>query len=76
MLHEDYYNKCSFERKPGRESQGAWRQDELIDGTPQVWDIRQPVSTLAEETVRISYQETTIEDIEYLMRASGTVRLL
>jgi hypothetical protein len=31
MLHKDYDRKVS-----GRESQGAWRQDELIDGKPTV----------------------------------------
>jgi hypothetical protein len=33
----------------------------------QLWDIHQPVSTLAEDIVRISYQETTSEYIEYFM---------
>jgi hypothetical protein len=37
MLHEDYNRKCSIEKKnTGRESQGAWRQDELIGGKPPV----------------------------------------
>jgi hypothetical protein len=30
----------------------------------QLWDIRQPVRTLAEDIVRIRYQETTSEGIE------------
>jgi hypothetical protein len=33
MLHKDYYSKAQSEKKiSGRESQGAWRQDELIGG--------------------------------------------
>jgi hypothetical protein len=38
MLHKDYYLKGSIEKKKisGRESQGAWRQDELIGGKPPV----------------------------------------
>jgi hypothetical protein len=37
MLHKDYDCKCSFENKnSGRESQGAWRQEELIGGKPPV----------------------------------------
>jgi hypothetical protein len=31
-------------------------------GVSQLWDIRQPVKTLAEDIVRIRYQETTSED--------------
>jgi hypothetical protein len=35
MLHKDYYRKGSVEKKiSGRESQGAWGQDELIDDKP------------------------------------------
>jgi hypothetical protein len=33
MLHKNYDNKCSVEKKNiinGRESQGSWRQEELI----------------------------------------------
>jgi hypothetical protein len=30
----------------------------------QLWDIRQSVRTLAEDIVRIRYQQTTSEDIE------------
>jgi hypothetical protein len=34
MLHKDYDRKGSVAKKfSGRESQGAWRQDELIGGT-------------------------------------------
>jgi hypothetical protein len=37
MLHEDYNRKCSVENKIiGRESQGAWGQDELIGSKPPV----------------------------------------
>jgi hypothetical protein len=34
MLHKDYYRKGSVEKKiiSGRESQGAWRQDDLFGG--------------------------------------------
>jgi hypothetical protein len=36
MLHKDYDCKCSIEKKiTGRESEGACRQDELIDGNRQ-----------------------------------------
>jgi predicted metalloprotease with PDZ domain len=38
----------------------------------ELWDIRQPVRTLAENTVKICYQETTSEDIEDFMRAAVT----
>jgi hypothetical protein len=42
MLHKDYYRKSSVEKKnlvvslKDRESQGAWRQKELIGGKPPV----------------------------------------
>jgi hypothetical protein len=37
MLHEDYYLTGWAEKKiSGRESQGAWRQDERIGGKPPV----------------------------------------
>jgi hypothetical protein len=36
MLQKDYYRKGSVEKYVGRESQGAWRQDELIGGKPLV----------------------------------------
>jgi hypothetical protein len=38
MLHNDYDRKCSVEKRKitGRESQGAWRQDELMGGKPPV----------------------------------------
>jgi hypothetical protein len=32
MLHKDYDRKRSVQKIIGRESQGAWRQDELIGG--------------------------------------------
>jgi hypothetical protein len=48
----------------------AW---ELIRAMSQLWDIRQPVRTLAEDTVRIRYQETTSEGTEDFMCAAVTV---
>jgi hypothetical protein len=36
MLHKDYDRKCSIENSSGRESQGAWGQDEVIGGKPPV----------------------------------------
>jgi hypothetical protein len=36
MLHKNYYGKCLVEKKIGRGSQGACRQDELIGGKPPV----------------------------------------
>jgi hypothetical protein len=38
-----------------------------------LWDIRQPVSMLAEDIVKIRYQETTSEDIEDFMCAEVVV---
>jgi hypothetical protein len=35
MLHKDYYRNGSVEKICGRDSQGAWRQDELIGGKRQ-----------------------------------------
>jgi hypothetical protein len=39
----------------------------------QLWDIRQPVRMLAENIVRIRYQETTGKGIEDFMCAAVTV---
>jgi hypothetical protein len=37
MLHEDYDRKDLVAKKiSGHESQGAWRQDEVISGKPPV----------------------------------------
>jgi hypothetical protein len=37
MLHKHYNRMYSVEKKiTGRESQGAWRQDEMIGGKPPV----------------------------------------
>jgi hypothetical protein len=36
MLQKDYDRKCSSENNSGSESQGAWRQGELIGGKPPV----------------------------------------
>jgi hypothetical protein len=36
MLHKDYDRKGSAEKISGRESQGAWLEDELIGGKPRV----------------------------------------
>jgi hypothetical protein len=35
MLHKGYDRNCSF-KNSGRESQGAWHQEELIGGKLQV----------------------------------------
>jgi hypothetical protein len=52
----------------------------------RLWDILQPVRTLAEDTVRIRYQETTSEDtlvedfmcvaVAVIFRVCKRVRLL
>jgi hypothetical protein len=39
----------------------------------QLWDICQPVRTIADDTVRFRYQETTNEGIEEFMCATVTV---
>jgi hypothetical protein len=36
MLHKDYDRKVSVAKNDGRESQGAWSQDEPIVGKPKV----------------------------------------
>jgi hypothetical protein len=38
LLHKDYNRKCSAEKKniAGRESQGFWRQEDMIGGKPPV----------------------------------------
>jgi hypothetical protein len=36
MLHKDYDRKGTIEKISGRDTQGAWRQDELIGGKPPV----------------------------------------
>jgi hypothetical protein len=36
MLHKDYERMDSVEKYSAREFQGAWRQDEVISGKPQV----------------------------------------
>jgi hypothetical protein len=36
MLHKEYDRKGSVEKISGRESQGTWRQDELIGGKQPV----------------------------------------
>jgi hypothetical protein len=38
-----------------------------------LWDIHQPVRTLAEDIVKIRYQETTSEDTEDFICAAVTV---
>jgi hypothetical protein len=38
-----------------------------------MWDPRQPVRTLAEDSVRNRYQEMSSEDMEDFMRAAVTV---
>jgi transcription initiation factor TFIIIB Brf1 subunit/transcription initiation factor TFIIB len=44
-----------------------------VGAMSQLWDIRQPIRTLAENIVRIRYQETTNKDIEDFMCAAITV---
>jgi hypothetical protein len=39
----------------------------------QLWNICQPVRTLAEDIVKIRYQETTSEDTEEFMCAAVTL---
>jgi hypothetical protein len=34
ILHKDYYRKCLVVKITDHESQGAWRQNELIGGKP------------------------------------------
>jgi hypothetical protein len=48
----------------------AW---ELVGAMSQLWDIRKPVRTLAEDTVRIRYQEMINEDIKDFVCAAVTV---
>jgi hypothetical protein len=36
MLHKDFDRKGSIENISDHESQGAWRQDELIGGKPPI----------------------------------------
>jgi hypothetical protein len=41
MLHKDYDRNGSVEKiVSGRESQGAWHQDELIGGKPPIVVVR------------------------------------
>jgi hypothetical protein len=44
-----------------------------VGALSEPWDIRQPVRTLAENIVRIRYQETNSEKIEDFMCAAVTV---
>jgi hypothetical protein len=44
-----------------------------VETMNQLWDIREPVRALAEDIVRIRYQETTSEDVEDIMGAAVTV---
>jgi hypothetical protein len=48
---------------------GSW----TVAAMSELWDIRQPVRTLAENIVRIRYQETTSEDQEDFICAAVTV---
>jgi hypothetical protein len=36
MLRKDYNRKCSVEKKYWLWAQGAWREDELVGGKPEV----------------------------------------
>jgi hypothetical protein len=42
----------------------------VIGAMSQLWDIRQPVRTLADDIVRVRYRETTSEDRRYYMCCS------
>jgi hypothetical protein len=44
-----------------------------VGALTQLWDIRQPVRTLAEDIVRFCYRETSSGDIEDVMYAAVTV---
>jgi hypothetical protein len=54
----------------GRQS-GSYR----VGAASQLWGIRQPVRMLAEDIVRICYQETTSEDVENFIYNVVTVIL-
>jgi hypothetical protein len=45
----------------------------MVGTMSQLWDIHQPVRTLAKNIVRNHYQEMTSEDIEDFMCAAVTV---
>jgi hypothetical protein len=47
----------------------AWQ---TVGAMNQLWDIRQPVGTLAEDIIRIRYQEATSEDTEDFMCGAVT----
>jgi hypothetical protein len=60
MLHKDYDRKGSVARKKnsGRESQGDWRQDELIGGKLELAASQMPSS----EDVSVEAQEPASND--------------
>jgi hypothetical protein len=43
---------------------GSQPESKSIEAMSELWDIRQPVRTLAEDIAKIRYQETTSEDIK------------
>jgi hypothetical protein len=47
--------------------------ESTVGATSQLWDIRQPVRSLAEDIVRIRYQETTNEDMKDCMCTAVTM---
>jgi hypothetical protein len=50
MLHKEYYRKGLVVKKSsGRQSQGAWRQDELIGGKPP--GVKVTLTLTAENTI-------------------------
>jgi hypothetical protein len=50
----------------------CYKRDKLGAAISQLWDIRQPVRSLAQDIVRIRYQETTSEAWEDFMCAVVT----
>jgi hypothetical protein len=48
-------------RSDDKTSTLSWKR--TVGAKSELWDIRQPVSTLIEDIVRILYQKTTSEDI-------------
>jgi hypothetical protein len=44
--------------QPVKTRPGGWCEMAASLGVSQLWDIRQPLRTLAEDTVKIRYQET------------------
>jgi hypothetical protein len=52
MLHKDYYRKSSVGKTiSGHESQGAWRQGELIGGSHQAYSNSESLKFILERSV-------------------------